>query len=534
MVSYTTKLLLTTLLQFVIDVPLTHAATAGQWQAKSIYQVVTDRFATSDLSGPPCDTTQRRYCNGTWTGITKKLDYIQGMGFDAVWISPIVHNIDNETAEGEAYHGYWSQDITSLNPHFGDETSLIGLSKALHDRGMYLLLDVVINHMAASALPTPFSAYTPFNQSTDYHSFCFISDFNNQTDVEQCSLGDTNVALVDLNTENQSVVDTWYSWINQTVQKYGADGVRIDTAKHIRKDFWSGFTTSAGVWTIGEILDGRPSYVGDYTNFMDSVLDYPSYFALTAAFKNPSGNISALVDVVQQTQSYKGGAMSTAAFLENHDQPRFQSMTQDQALVKNAMTWTFVTDGVPILYYGQEQGYTGSGDPNNREAMWISGYVTQGKPLITHATTLNQARKASINASSTFLTTAMKVLQSNANSISVKKDSMLALLTNVGSNSRSSWGVPNAGYSPNTDLMEVLSCTKLTTDVQGGVTATTSTGQPMVYLPMTVVSGSGLCSGNQNSSSKGSGVPSVRADFAHSAAWLLTTLAIASSLLIIA
>ena len=65
--------------------------------------------------------------------------------------------------------------------------------------------------------------------------------------------------------------------------------------------------------------------------------------------------------------------MSTAAFLENHDQPRFQSMTQDQALVKNAMTWTFVTDGVPILYYGQEQGYTGSGDPNNREAYVLHG-----------------------------------------------------------------------------------------------------------------------------------------------------------------
>lgn len=60
--------------------------------------------------------------------------------------------------------------------------------------------------------------------------------------------------------------------------------------------------------------------------------------------------------------------MSTATFLENHDQPRFQSITTDQSLVKNAMAWSFITDGVPIIYYGQEQGYTGNGDPNNREA----------------------------------------------------------------------------------------------------------------------------------------------------------------------
>jgi alpha-amylase len=119
--------------------------------------------------------------------------------------------------------------------------------------------------------------------------------------------------------------------------------------------------------------------------------------------------------------------MSTAPFLENHDQPRFQSLTTDQSLVKNAMAWSFITDGVPILYYGQEQGYTGSGDPNNREAyvlkdpvnghvdadagecrLWLSGYETKNKPLVAHVTSLNHARKAAINASSSFLTTPVR------------------------------------------------------------------------------------------------------------------------------
>ncbi|KAF8532746.1 glycoside hydrolase superfamily [Gautieria morchelliformis] len=532
MVAATTQMLLTTILQFILT-SLTNAASAEQWRSRSIYQVVTDRFATSDLSGPPCDTSQRQYCNGTWTGLTKKLDYIQGMGFDAVWIAPIVHNIENETAYGQAYHGYWSQDITTLNAHYGDETSLNALSKALHDRGMYLLLDVVINHMAASALPTPFSAYTPFNQPAEFHPFCFITDYNNQTDVEQCSLGDTNVALVDLNTENQDVINGMYSWINQTVQKYSVDGVRIDTVKHIRKDFWPGFAQSAGVWTVGEVLDNRTSYVGDYTNFLDSVLDYPAYFALTSAFQNPSGNISALVEVVQQTQSYKVHAMSTASFLENHDQPRFQSLTTDQSLVKNAMAWAFITDGVPILYYGQEQGYSGSGDPNNREALWLSGYQTQNKPLLTHVTSLNQARKAAINASSTFLTTPMKILNSNANSLTISKPPLLGLLTNVGNASVSSWGVLNAGYSANANLMEVLTCTKMQADGQGGVSANTATGQPMIILPTSALAGSSLCNGGQaTGTGKGNGAFSIRGALEGGTQWLLVQLAVFGSLLL--
>lgn len=68
---------------------------------QSIYQVVTDRFARSDLStSAPCDTSQQVYCGGSWHGLISKLDYIQGMGFTAVWISPIVKQIDGVTKDG--------------------------------------------------------------------------------------------------------------------------------------------------------------------------------------------------------------------------------------------------------------------------------------------------------------------------------------------------------------------------------------------------------------------------------------------------
>ena len=81
------------------------AATADQWRTRSIYQLITDRFATPDGSSPTCNTGDRKYCGGTWKGIINKLDYIQNMGFDAIWISPVVENVQGKTAYGEAFHG---------------------------------------------------------------------------------------------------------------------------------------------------------------------------------------------------------------------------------------------------------------------------------------------------------------------------------------------------------------------------------------------------------------------------------------------
>ena len=114
-----------------------HAATAAQWRGRSIYQVVTDRFARSDGStSATCNTADRAYCGGSWAGIANNLDYIQGMGFDAVWISPITKQVQGSTPDGYAYHGYWQQDITELNSNFGTADDLKNLASALHGRGM--------------------------------------------------------------------------------------------------------------------------------------------------------------------------------------------------------------------------------------------------------------------------------------------------------------------------------------------------------------------------------------------------------------
>lgn len=77
------------------------ALSAAGWRKQTIYQVMTDRFARTDLSTTArCDTGEQVYCGGTWRGLISKLDYIQGMGFTAIWISPVVQQVDGVTRDG--------------------------------------------------------------------------------------------------------------------------------------------------------------------------------------------------------------------------------------------------------------------------------------------------------------------------------------------------------------------------------------------------------------------------------------------------
>lgn len=78
-------------------------------------------------------------------------------------------------------------------------------------------------------------------------------------------MGDTSVALVDVNTENAGVVEQYEGWIANFVQEYGIDGLRIDAAKHIRHDFWSGFCTAAGVFCIGEVFGPDIKYAASFS-----------------------------------------------------------------------------------------------------------------------------------------------------------------------------------------------------------------------------------------------------------------------------
>jgi Alpha amylase, catalytic domain len=116
---------------------LISAANKDEWRKRSIYQVMVDRFARTDGSTTaPCNVKNRDYCGGTWKGIQNNLDYIQGMGFDAIWISPMSKGIEGMTGDGSDYTGYWVTDMNTPNEHFGTADDLKALSAELHKRGM--------------------------------------------------------------------------------------------------------------------------------------------------------------------------------------------------------------------------------------------------------------------------------------------------------------------------------------------------------------------------------------------------------------
>lgn len=206
--------------------PLAQAATPDEWRSRSIYQVITDRFWRPDNSTTSdCDVTQKDYCGGTWKGIEYRLDYITTLGADAIWISPVTQNVPG------AYHGYSQTNLYEVNENFGTAQDLKDLAAALHDRGMYLMVDVVINHFgSADAYPdVDWSSYYPFNDSKYFHPYC-TEDYTNTTSIEQCWLTDT---LPDVNTERDDVQAAYADWIQWLIKEYDIDGLRLDTVEQI-------------------------------------------------------------------------------------------------------------------------------------------------------------------------------------------------------------------------------------------------------------------------------------------------------------
>ncbi|KAM7214680.1 Glycoside hydrolase superfamily [Rhypophila decipiens] len=478
------------------------ALTAAEWRKQSIYQVMTDRFARSDLSTTArCDTSEQVNCGGTWRGLMSKLDYIQGMGFTAVWISPVVKQVDGVTKDGSSYHGYWARDIWSLNPAFGTSADLAALSAALHARGMYLMVDVVTNHMAYVGCRScvDYSIFSPFSSPSYFHPPCGI-DYNSQSSVEVCWQGSDTVSLPDLRTEDENVRRIWNEWISNLVSTYQIDGIRIDSAKHVEASFYSGFDSAAGVFAIGEVYSGDPVYLAPYQRYIEGLLDYASVYWITRAFQSTSGSISGLVDGLARLKNLAIDLSLYGSFLENHDLPRFPSLTRDMALAKNAIAFTMLKDGIPIIYQGQEQHYAGGNTPYNREALWLSGYPTTSE-LYTWIAKLNRIRNHAIAQYSTgYLSYGANIIYSDSRTVAMRKGTAGNQIIGVFTNAGASYSYlaltlssSATGFTANQQLVDVMSCTALTTDSNGSVVVNLTGGIPRVIYPLARLSGSGIC-----------------------------------------
>lgn len=314
------------------------AANTTAWKTRSIYQVFTDRYARTDGSTTAaCNTTEGLYCGGTWRGIINHLDYIEGMGFDAIMISPIVKNIAGRVSYGEAYHGYWVEDLYALNDNFGSRQDLLDLIDALHKRDMWLMVDTVVNNMAYitngsdPSTDVNYSIFDPFNNEDYFHPYCKITNYENYTLAQECWTGDTIVPLPDLKTEASNVQSMLESWIKELVSNYSIDGLRLDAAKHVTPSFLPNFYEAAGMFMTGEIVESSADIICNYqTNYITSVPNYPVYYAMLSAFTE--GNISALATEVALMSRLCPDTTTLTSFSENHDVGRIASMTKDMSV----------------------------------------------------------------------------------------------------------------------------------------------------------------------------------------------------------
>ncbi|KAK2806870.1 hypothetical protein FQN51_005670 [Onygenales sp. PD_10] len=480
---------------------LAFAGTTSDWKSRSIYQVFTDRFARTDGStSAKCDTKKGLLCGGTWRGIINHLDYIQGMGFDAIMISPVTENIEGRVEYGEAYHGYWPQDLYKLNPHFGSRTDLLDLQKQLHDRGMYFMVDVVINNMASMtngsdpSTAVDYSILKPFNDKKYFHSYCKIEDYDDYDEAQKCWTGDDIVALADLNTEDDTVTKMMEDWVKGLVSNYSIDGLRIDAAKHVGTDYLAKIANAAGVFTTGEVYDGDVHNVCGYQNYIPSVPNYPVYFAMIKAFT--AGNTTALSSEISFLDEVCKDVSALATFSENHDLPRFPSYTKDLSLAKNVLTFTILSDGIPLYYQGQEQHFSGSGTPTNREALWTSKYSTTS-PLYTLTASLNKIRSHAIRLNADYLSTTSYPVYTDGSTIAVRKGvegrQVLTIYSTQGVKGGEYMLELPVSYTPGMQVVEVLGCRNYTVEGVGVLRVQMGKGLPKVFFPEEKMEGSGLC-----------------------------------------
>jgi glycosidase len=394
-------------------------------------------------------TDARFYHGGDLKGLLGRLDYIQQLGATAIWLGPIYKNKPVQGPRGQeaaGYHGYWITDFMRVDAHFGNEDDLRALVTAVHARGMKVYLDIVVNHTADviayrecsarecryrsqadypytrrggvrgepinsgfdgddathrtpenfAKLTRPDYAYSPYIPAGEEHikvpawlndPIYYHNRGNTTFEGESALQGDFD-GLDDLMTENPRVVQGFIDIYGAWIERFGVDGFRIDTARHVNPEFWQTFVPamlararSKGIehfHIFGEVSTAAVDVAllarHTRTDRLPAVLDFAFAAAVRLAVAGSSAGTDVLARLFADDVLYEGGenaALQLPTFVSNHDDGRFafrvraghpgisdEEVTK-RVLLAHAMLLTL--RGVPVIYYGDEQGFVGSG-----------------------------------------------------------------------------------------------------------------------------------------------------------------------------
>ncbi|WP_329241870.1 pullulanase-type alpha-1,6-glucosidase [Streptomyces canus] len=424
---------------------------------EQFYFVLPDRFANGDTSNDRGGLTGSRlstgydptdkgfYQGGDLKGLTRKLDYIKGLGTTSIWMAPIFKNrpVQGTGANASAgYHGYWITDFTQVDPHFGTNKDLETLISKAHAKGMKVFFDVITNHTAdvvdyeeksydylsKGAFPYLTKDGEPFDDadyadgskafpSVDTDSFprtptvtgaaakvpSWLNDptmYHNRGDStyagESTTYGDFS-GLDDLWTERPEVVSGMEKIYQRWVRDFDIDGFRIDTVKHVNMEFWTQWATALDAYAarqgrknffmFGEVYSADTSITSPYVTQgrLDATLDFPFQEA-ARQYASQGGSAQKLASVFGDDYKYttdKANAYEQVTFLGNHDMGRLgyflnqdnPKATDAELLAKDRLAneLMFLSRGNPVVYYGDEQGFTGAGgDKDARQTMFAS------------------------------------------------------------------------------------------------------------------------------------------------------------------
>lgn len=414
------------------------------WRDAVLYFVFVDRFVDGDPSnnGNPTSGVQKPadYQGGDWAGVKQKVDagYFNDLGVNVLWLSVPVDNADvaglgSDGHQYSAYHGYWPMNLDKTEEHFGSKADLVALVDAAHKKGLRVVLDYAMNHVHNTS--------PVYAQHNDWF---WPLDINGQSCVcgsPACQWDGPNAKrcwftdyLPDFNFTVPAARDYSVSNAIQWVKDTGIDGFRLDAVKHI-EDQWildlrSRVTkeiesmTKEHFWMVGETFTGDRNLIKYYVDpikMLDGQFDFPMRANLAHTVLMRQGSMQDLEGFLASNEGFYGsGIMST--FIGNHDIPRSIHFAEDQPLwgsewadgkdrawsnqptlpsnqapferLANSFAVLFTNPGVPLVYYGDEVGMAGAGDPDNRRMMQWSNYSTGQQGLLAKLKTLASVRAA--------------------------------------------------------------------------------------------------------------------------------------------
>lgn len=338
------------------------------WDEAVVYFMMTDRFFDgneSNNTASGADTygdNPGLYHGGDFAGVTTKLDYLQNLGVNTIWITPIVENIKGVavTDEGSkdvpynaAYHGYWASDFTKLNPTLGTTEEFETMISEAHKRGMRIMVDIVVNHAG-------------------YGTESTFADMLRDKSVSEGDIKSWQSGLPDFATENADVRAKLVEWQTAWMKDYGVDYFRVDTVKHVDSTTWAALKNSTtevnpAFKMIGEYYGAGYASNGSTlgSGQMDADLDFDFNDQATSFV---SGNISSVEKFLSARNSALNNTYMTGQFLSSHDEEGFKAAlmngkkyTEDEATSAAlvAATLQLTAKGIPVIYYGEEVGLSG-------------------------------------------------------------------------------------------------------------------------------------------------------------------------------